>query len=359
MDEHKSLWLDWESILAYDAKVTIVIGERGLGKTFGLRLQCIRDFIKSGWRFVVVVRYATELKGDTAVQRDYFGKVMSEGFFKDYIFKVEGTLGYIAKKPETDDEKPKWELICYFLALSQQLKYKGQAFPKVKRIVFDECVIPKGTGYRYLKGEVGQLLNMFSTIAREKPGEETPCRLYLLGNALDISNPYLITWCKKVPTPGTHWLVKKSNATVLLHYSDDKAFQEAMANTVVGQLVEGTAEGERIMNNKFTETTSVFIEKRTKEAKLRYIIKWSGMAFALYWDWGRGKVFVSDNIPDNHKKPILTLVADDATIDSNMISKYEYEMKSLVKLFYKDCLYFENAIVMASFFDVLNYIGLR
>ena len=34
---------DWQKTLSYDADVTMVIGTRGVGKTFGLRTQFIRD----------------------------------------------------------------------------------------------------------------------------------------------------------------------------------------------------------------------------------------------------------------------------------------------------------------------------
>ena len=36
---------DWHKTLSYDADVTMVIGPRGVGKTFGLRKQCIKDFL--------------------------------------------------------------------------------------------------------------------------------------------------------------------------------------------------------------------------------------------------------------------------------------------------------------------------
>ena len=51
----KSKYYGWERTLSYDADVTMVIGARGIGKTFGLRMQCIRDLIRDGSRFCEVV----------------------------------------------------------------------------------------------------------------------------------------------------------------------------------------------------------------------------------------------------------------------------------------------------------------
>ena len=52
-----SKYYDWNKTLAYDADVTMVVGARGIGKTYGVRLQCIMDYIKNGFRFVELVRY--------------------------------------------------------------------------------------------------------------------------------------------------------------------------------------------------------------------------------------------------------------------------------------------------------------
>ena len=56
-------YYDWEKTLSYDADVTMVIGARGVGKTFGLRRQFIRDYLRHEWRFVEVTRYKNELSG--------------------------------------------------------------------------------------------------------------------------------------------------------------------------------------------------------------------------------------------------------------------------------------------------------
>lgn len=56
-------YYDWEKTLSYDADVTMVIGARGVGKTFGLRKQCIKDFLRDGSRFVEVTRFKNELSG--------------------------------------------------------------------------------------------------------------------------------------------------------------------------------------------------------------------------------------------------------------------------------------------------------
>ena len=40
---------NWQKTLSYNADVTMVIGARGIGKTYGLRLQFIRDIDSVKW----------------------------------------------------------------------------------------------------------------------------------------------------------------------------------------------------------------------------------------------------------------------------------------------------------------------
>ena len=74
-------YYDWPKTFSYDADVTMVVGARGVGKTYGLRTQFIRDFLKDGSRFVELTRYKNELFG---VANGYFDRVGKQAEFKDY-----------------------------------------------------------------------------------------------------------------------------------------------------------------------------------------------------------------------------------------------------------------------------------
>ena len=44
----KSIYFDIHPILTYNALINFIIGERGVGKTYGCKKFCIADFIKNG-----------------------------------------------------------------------------------------------------------------------------------------------------------------------------------------------------------------------------------------------------------------------------------------------------------------------
>ena len=117
-------YYDWHTTLSYDADITMVIGPRGVGKTFGLRKQCIEDFQKRGSRFVEVVRYKNEL---ASVSDGYFNRL--QDYFDGYIFKTNAQYGFIAKEPtRNEDDEYEYKPDCSSLyAVWQPLRLFSSA----------------------------------------------------------------------------------------------------------------------------------------------------------------------------------------------------------------------------------------
>ena len=182
-------YYDWSLVFSKDKHVNIVTGARGIGKTFGLRLQTIRDYIKHGYLCIEVVRYRDEIQD--AVD-GYHNKLAA--FFPKYEFRSDSTGLYIRPKVSVDDKPAKWERYGYVAALSVSYKKKRRSFPAgVHRIIFDEFALDPGDTYaRYLKNELDALSRIISTATRERAdggGGKVPY-VYLLSNATDRFNPY-------------------------------------------------------------------------------------------------------------------------------------------------------------------------
>ncbi len=63
---------DWGRTFSKDAYMTFVCATRDAGKTYGLRKQFVRDFLKDGSRFVQLVRFKTGL---SAVAGGFFDQL--------------------------------------------------------------------------------------------------------------------------------------------------------------------------------------------------------------------------------------------------------------------------------------------
>lgn len=350
-------YYDWQDTMSRqtgtDGEICLVLGAKDIGKTFGLRKKCIERYLKSGETFCEICRTKTEAK---VVAPGYFDKITSAGFFKDYIFKTENGCGYIAKKPD-DRERPDWKLICYFVALSTFQQEKKRTFVQPRRFIFDEAVIDiKDRYHRYLPDEFLILANLLDTISRQQPKDSYHYKLYLLGNAVDLTCPYLRhLGINKIPTFGYSFY---KNRTVLLHYVEPWDAEDRKAYTLVGRMLEGYEEAKVIFDNEFQDSTGHEIAKKTSNAKYRFCLVWAKFKFAVWIDSKRGIWYITSKLPKDAEN-VYTLTKRDSTVNYAMLDKANPLTDLLVKIYYIGGLRYESAHIREAFFEILSFLGVR
>ena len=352
-----SKYYDWEKTLSYDADITMVVGKRAIGKTFGLRMQCIKDFIRDGSRFCEVTRFKNELSD---VADGYYTRLSRMPEFKNYMFKSDARYAWIAEKPENDNEKPKWHLSGYFVALSEQQKKKKKTFDKVRRIIFDEAILERTDCYhRYLPSEFGTLANLVSTVSRERADTRgLRPRVYLLGNACDLANPYFAAYGVGTDLRyGYRWY---ANKTFLLHYVEPDDYDiEGVSGTVAGRMLAHTEAGKVALNNEFVRVNSEFVKEKTKNAKFNFGIVCNGFKFGIWLDQMEGYYYVTSRIPNNTGRPIYSLTRADASINYVAATKLGVTMRYVSEMYSYNLLRYENESVMMQFGEVLRMFGIR
>lgn len=353
---------DWHKTLSYDADVTMVIGPRGVGKTFGLRKQCIKDFLKDGSRFVEVVRFKAELSG---VADGYFNRLQDLPDFDKYIFRTDARYGWIAEIPQEVEEgkkqpKPDWKLMTYFIALSDAQRMKKRTFDKVRRIIFDESILESSDRYHnYLSNEFGILANLVDTVSRERADTEgTRPRLYLLGNACDLSNPYFAAYGVGTDLKfGYRWYARK---TFLLHYVEAGEYgREKLTGTVAGRMMQGTAAAKVAISNEFVGINSEFVRKKPSRAKFSFGIKCNGRTFGIWVDVQGGLYYVTQGIPNNTEKPIYALTAEDNRINYIAARSASKTLSYFKEIYYMNLLRYQTVTVKRLFMEeVLTKFGI-
>lgn len=354
-------YYDWNNTLSYDADVTMVVGGRGIGKTYGARLQFVRDYLKNESRFVELVRNKSDLPGFV---NGYFSRIISNNEFPDYIFNAEGGVAYIAKKLSKKEKnknlKPKWEVMGYFLPLSKAQKVKRNTYDNVKRIMLDEAIIDKRLSPydRYLPNEVGILASLVDTTSREIPGtpKKKRPRVILLGNAVDLVNPYFQRYKIYEPKFGYTW---HDGKTMLLHYVKDDAYAKAkMEDTVAGRMLAGTLDGVISAANTFYMGTEDYVFKKPKHAKFYFGIIYKETQYGVWIDEKEGYYYVNMNIPNN-ASPIFALTASDNRVNYIMARRMETALKGFIDMYYIGIVRFETQYVKENFIEILNLFGVR
>lgn len=349
-------YYDWNKTLSFDADVTMVVGERGVGKTYGLRLQLVKDHLKHGWNFVEVVRHKNELSG---VASCYFDRIVSDDMFSGKVFMTNNNMAFIADKPDDEKAKPKWELIGYFIAMSQAQQLKKRTFYNVKRIVLDEAILDKKDRYHnYLYHEYEILANIVDTVSRERA--DVDCispRVYLMANALDILNPYFTHYDVGVPKRGYSWHAGK---TFLLHYAHHGQYaKQKAAQTVAGRMLANTEGGLVANDNVFAGVRDDFVMKKTKEAKFSFGIVHEGLSYGVWADWKHGYYFVTSRIPRGTNKPTYTLTLEDNRLNYVAARRAEVSLSTIADLHYAGCMRYESVALQERFRDILRLFGVR
>jgi hypothetical protein len=363
METRKRRYYDWQATFSRQTgsqgEFCLVVGAKGIGKTFGLRKQCISDYIRHGWHFCEVCRTKDEMK---VVRQGYFDKLQNAGLFGDYMFKVQGQTGYIAKKPEKDpetgeqSEKPRWDVLCYFVALTAFQAEKKRTYTDVRRFIFDEAIIDRKDRYhRYLPNEFLIFANLLDSISRQQPGGEQ-YRVYVLGNACDLTCPYMrYLGIDRVPEFGYSFWHGRS---VLLHYVEPWDKEERQAQTLVGRMLSGTEESEMVFGNAFSVADTGDVQPKTKAAKYAYAIRYADHIYAVWIDYGKALCFITSRLPKDAGN-VFAITKADASLDYQAIERTSPYLQMLNRFFYLGTLRYESPAMREMFLAILEFMGIR
>ncbi len=363
-------YIDWPLIMSYDAPYTIVIDARTRGKTFGLRHQCIKDYVNRGKRFVELTRVADFLQGDGKLQQDYFAKYYTElpddRYIREHLLETRGKHAYIAKRPKDKDEKPSWDVLGYFLALNdaESIKRRSNSFKPVKRYIFDEGLIDKslpGARYHdYLPGEIGAVASIMTSVSRERPNtrpEDRP-RLYILGNAVDLTCPWLQHFgIRDVPPYGFSWHYNKK--CLLWYGPPDEKWAERQNMSVASGLLD-SADAKSANLNEFATLDADYFSEIPKGARFSFGIVYKQRTFGVWMDMREGYYYVAPRLPKStDNAPVYALTSDDARPNYILAKRAQKSLKGFVSLYYAGIVKYTDHATRAGFLEALSLYGIR
>lgn len=172
-------------ILRADATYNIVIGQRSNGKTYAVLRYMLDQHVKTGSECAVIRRHREDFqsrRGD-----NLFSALVSNGEVRKITKGEWNTVVYrrrawfLAKDTEDGLQIAQFPF-CYSFALTEMESDKGNSYPKIDNVLFDEFLSRRG----YLPEEFVLFMNTVSTITRRRKG----VRFFLLGNTVNKYCPY-------------------------------------------------------------------------------------------------------------------------------------------------------------------------
>lgn len=325
------MYYDYSKILSYNAFINFLIGERGVGKTYGASKFVTSRFINKGEEFVYIRRYKSELQ--KAVP-EFFKALISNEEFPDHKLTTKGNKFMI-------DDK----VAGYSFSLSTAQSLKSTNFPKVKTIIFDEFIIEEGQNH-YIKNEVENFLGMVESICRMKD-----VRIFMLANAVTISNPYFIYFDLSLPYNTDIKTYK--DGLILVQYMYNKEYREAKAQTKFGKLTADTEYSKYANENNFRLDNKNFIEKKTGSSRCSFGIKYKDNTYGVWFDYNEGKIFVSQDV---NSSQIFACTLHDHTPNTMLLSaiKDYNSWKTFIKNYKLGNVYFENIKIKNSIQELIK-----
>lgn len=295
---------------SYNISLRCVMSARSDGKTTNVMIDTINKYNKNKYEFVYVKRYGTQ----TVLSKDLLDSVICE----KVVVKGDKNDGceYIVNK----------QRVGYCLPLSKQANYKsGLDFSKVTTLIYDEFTIDReDRSQRYLKNEMHSLLNLISTVFRQRKNYV----IWILGNNLDYINPFFEYF--KIPDlkSGDIFVDKERDLIVQIPITSEK-LKELKKDSPIGKWTKGTQFEKFYIDNELLVSHLYKYRKKRNADKLILRFIYNALLFNIYLSYG---CFLYIEMCDK-------IIDDDYTliIKKDNIINYEgiKNFKSLYKVYHK------------------------
>lgn len=246
-------WYDYRAVKSRNALISIIGGPPSIGKTYGAKIDAVETALRTGRQAMWVRRSVIEL---THAKSGFFDSIAER--HPGYDFRVEGNAGQVRQ------DGGHWRTLIRFAALSTSYQMKGTEYPEVDTIIYDECFA--APGLRYLVDEVERLRRLWITVNRSRVGRDgrARTRLYLLGNPVELDNPYFLEWGFD---ESREWQKgRDTKGDVVLHLVDAAKYERRVGETVYGKAL-GVAQADYAGGDYFRPDGGYVVDERPADSK--------------------------------------------------------------------------------------------
>lgn len=352
-----------------DCAFGFAVGNRRAGKSVGIGIFALADFLLYGYQTVLIRRYKDDFQKKKAME-NFWQK--SWPYLKEFPEIVKGDVKLQEMYPldlvmNFDWEGHKLEfkenhafiddhLFSSPCALSKFNDFKNENFSNVHKLIYDEFITEDN---QKLKNEVFALYNVLDTAARGRDDAlNTTAVIFIANSITNVSDMYvelgidreLRSDTKRLYRPEKGYVLEKIMNKAVAEEFKNSAVGRVMSNGLVGQQYTGYAQSNEVKDDEG------FVMRL--DGDMRYIVnfKYDDTVFALKYHPGWGLYYITDDGVD-YTRETLALQREDHSMDTLLINNVIKKRMAYIKLFY-GCGYmrFNSMRSKAMFLEMYSYM---
>lgn len=296
-------------------------------------MWCVRDFLKTGGKFIYLRRYKTELK-----PKQFWPQIAEK--WPEHALTAKGKELYIDA-----------QLAGYMVPLSTAVTLKSVDFHDVNKIIFDEIFIKK-SNYHYLPDEVEAFLDFYETVNRLREDREE-VRVFFLSNTISMYNPYFNYF--KITNPYNKEIIRYDD--ILVNFLNAEKFKQRKKESRFGRLISGTPYGGYAIDGDFYMDNEKLIEKKSPSAEYYATFIIRGREVGIWVDYLKGKFYVSPSVDTTYSIK-FAFSYDDMEFNTMLISgmKRSYIIRRFMDNFHFGNVRYVNQDIKAWCIDTFSQI---
>lgn len=289
-------WYSLDRILKNDVQYYIIFGERSNGKSYAVDKYIIDNFFLKGEQFGFVKRFEEDIK--SKYMNEVFNH-LEDYILEEYNHRIKFYRGqWLVYEDGLEGRISECKVFGYAFSLANVNRTKATSYPFINTLLFEEFM---SIDCRYLDDEVNLLLNLVSTIGRQR----TNLKIFMLANAISKYSPYsaalniklhrlkkgeiILKEFKDKKGYKTRFAIERSENVNVFDNADnaDKIVYNIFGNSGVGQMItSGDFEvhkyKERIDNITFSEYKLPGDILINKKDKMPFYIRFEDYYYQIY-----------------------------------------------------------------------------
>jgi len=321
-----------------DILAHFIQGNRKAGKTVGVGIFLIADFLLYGYQSVLLRRYISDFEKD---------KAMETFWMKSWPYRSEFPK-VVEKHPKLQELYP-LELVRNFDWLNHDIIFKNNQaivdnkvmcfpatlygkgptafkeagpFTDIHKIIYDEFIPEKDAPV--IQGEVRKWAIIAETAARGRQDALQTFGAIFISNAVTDDHQWAKEYdFKHTAKKDAHFFVKNMEKGFTLEKVENTAVSQEMETSALGTFLKGSATGQAYLDysqsNK-TQDDMSFVEKMGGDMRYLFNISYEGSLYAMKYDIANGLYYFTDEGVDKEFKNSYATTREDHSLDTVLIT---------------------------------------